>query len=238
MTRFSVLSVMRRWNGESEEHSKMSLIVIKGIADLDPGLVFSPRHYGVQERHAQSVGIRIGDFAEVVETRVSVKDLPQRRILRIVHAADLQSGYLDRPVKTRPNEPLIKLRAGDLVIMRTRPRLQQFAVVDEQAIEGKYGLWAGDAVHVLRGIGACSGEPLAFLVPFLQLEQTQNLLEDCLQGSINPQVKPSDLLAVAVPKTLFLDRHRYTTEVITAMNAIHEARSTLRSVARSVGKMQ
>lgn len=216
----------------------MSWVTARSISRLDAELALSPRYYRAQERHEYSSGVRIGLFAEVLTERIAIGELPQRRVLRIVRADDLQSGYLDCPVKSRPSEPLIGLRVGDCIVMRTRPRLQQFAIVDEGAIKGKYGLWCGDAVHVLRGVGPCEGKSLAFLVPFLQLEQTQKLLEDCLQGSINPQIRPTDLLSLTIPRELFEQRELHAQLVEKGMRTIRDIRHSLRRDSRMVGRMQ
>lgn len=182
----------------------MALCTVRKLSQLGPSLVLAPERYDprreVSRNHPDSV-IRLGELVRSVRQTVSPGTVfgSEYLILDTSHAREGVVIY-DKGLVAASEIGSAKktIAPGDVIISRLRPYLRQVAFVDAD-IRG-YALSAtilcSTEFFVLRATGQ---ESIAFLVPFLLSQSTQQVLAASQEGGHHPRFDEAALLGLQVP---------------------------------------
>lgn len=203
---------------------------VRSLADLGPGLVLAPERHVVTEL-AGAGGRALEELALERIERVSPREIAEGEVvvLDTTHAKD---GVLDVPSARLASESArsTKKRAlpGDLLVSRLRPYLRQIALVHPSALPKGVALAVSTEFYVLAP--RVPAESLAWLVPWLLSEATQEALAAGQEGGHHPRVPRDSLFALRVPTALHRGRARASARVEAALREHYAASARLRRV--------
>jgi hypothetical protein len=202
---------------------------VRTLGELGLGLVLAP------ERHLSSSratsGVPLGELVTERGERALPPELARAMILDTTHAKD---GVIDVRSAARDGagarSAKKRARAGDLLVSRLRPYLRQIALVHEGALPSRRVLCVSTEFYVLTP--RSEGDDLAYLLPFLLCEETQELLASAQEGGHHPRVPRDSLFALRVPHALVASRARTSRRVRDALGAHYLAARALAALLR------
>lgn len=204
---------------------------VRTLGDLGPGLVLAPERHVVTEL-AGAAGRSLEELAVERNERVSTREIAEGEVvvLDTTHAKD---GVLDvASARLAPEAARsTKKRAlpGDLLVSRLRPYLRQIALVHPAALAGSsrdVTLAVSTEFYVLAP--RTPGESLAWLLPWLLADGTQEALAAGQEGGHHPRVPRDSLFALRVPTALHRGRARASARVEAALLEHYVAAARLR----------
>lgn len=199
---------------------------VRALRDLGEDLAFAP------ERHVLAAGagagVSLGDLVIERSEIVDPRALGAAVVLDTTHARD---GLLDVPRALRePPARSAKKRAlaGDVLVSRLRPYLRQVALVHPAACVEADGrpLAVSTEFYVLAPRDP--GGDLAWLVPFLLSDRTQEALAAAQEGGHHPRVPRASLLALRVPHDVLARAGDASAQVSSALRRVYEANAAYR----------
>jgi len=195
--------------------------VVRTLADLGPDLVLAPERWLVAESTIGGGNVRLDDL--VVERRER-SDARDAVVIDTTHARD---GVFDIAAAMRVKEPPKSVKKvavpGDLVVSRLRPYLRQIAYVHPRVLALTKGrpLALSSEFYVLSPRSTATS--LAFLLPILLGDETQEILKAAQEGGHHPRVPRASLLGLGISPAAMRGQAKRSREVLATLDALYES---------------
>ncbi len=190
---------------------------VRTVAQLEDGLVLAPERYDPRRRSDVQGSMRLRDLVSVPSEIVSEKHLRITGFV-VLNTGDANRGFVTVSAKSASSPTIGSakkvLRAGDVVISRLRPYLQQVAYLDEafwSDVPPGAVVVCSTEFYILRSLDSDS---VAFLVPFLLSGPVQAILAAAQEGGHHPRFNLMTLLDLAVPNVAVERRAAVSASVI------------------------
>jgi hypothetical protein len=196
----------------------------KTLAELGEDVILAPeRHVALADA---GEGVPLASIVVERNERAVPSEHARTIVLDTTHARD---GILDLAAAMRAPEPAKSAkklaRPGDLLVSRLRPYLRQIALV--RTLPPRHVLCVSTEFYVLAPRE--NGDDLAWLLPFLLSDRTQQILAAAQEGGHHPRVPRSSLFAIRVPQSMYRARKARSRTVSQALDALYVATDRYRA---------